>query len=106
MIPMRSVFLLALASVIALAQDYQRQVRSIPDAGRMSQYLDRMAAEPHHAGSPGSRAVAEYARGLFADFGLEVKIETFEALLPYPKARLLEMTAPVRYTAKHPILIL
>ena len=66
----------------------------------MSRYLDRMAAEPHHAGSPGSKAVAEYARGLFAEFGLDVKIETFEAMLPYPKGRLLEMTAPVRYTAK------
>jgi len=65
-----------------------------------AQDFERLAAEPHHAGSPGSRAAAEYARELFAGFGLEAKIETFEAMLPYPKSRLLEMTAPVRYVAR------
>ena len=98
--PMRIFFGLLLAGGLGLAQDFEQRVRQVPDAARMSKYFDRMAAEPHHAGSPGSKAVAEYARGLFAEFGLDVKIETFEALLPYPKARLLEMTAPVRYTAK------
>ena len=39
------------------------------------------AAEPQHAGSPGSKAVADYARALFADFGLDVQID-FEAMLP------------------------
>ena len=100
MISMRSLLGLALVAGVCSAQNYERRVRDLPDAARMNQYFDRMAAEPHHAGSPGSKAVADYARGLFAAFGLDVKIETFEAMLPYPKARLLEMTAPVRYTAK------
>ena len=59
-----------------------------------------MSAEPHIAGSPASKAVAEYTAGLFREWGLDVQIEEFEALLPYPKSRLLEMTAPVKFTAK------
>jgi N-acetylated-alpha-linked acidic dipeptidase len=96
---MRFLCLFLIAAMVG-AQDFERRARQIPDASRMARYFDRMGAEPHHAGSPGSKAVAEYARGLFAEFGLDVNIETFEALLPYPKGRLLEMTAPARYTAK------
>jgi N-acetylated-alpha-linked acidic dipeptidase len=43
--------------------------------------------------------VAEYALGLFREWGFDAHIETFEALLPYPTTRVLEMTAPVRYRA-------
>ena len=62
--------------------------------------MERMSAEPHIAGSPASKAVADYAAGLLRGWGLDTKVEQFEALLPYPKSRLLEMTAPVKYTAK------
>ncbi len=78
----------------------ESRLSDLPDAQRLARYFDRMAAEPHHAGSPGSRAVAEYARALFAEFGLDAQIESFEALLPYPQSRSLEMLAPLRYTAK------
>jgi N-acetylated-alpha-linked acidic dipeptidase len=52
------------------------------------------------AGSPASKAVADYAAGLMRSWGLDARIEEFEALLPYPTSRLLELTAPVRYRAK------
>src|SRR3984957_17856139 len=72
---------------------------AIPQRERMKIYMERMASKPHHAGSPGSRAVAEYALGLFKEWGFDAHIETFEALLPYPTSRVLEMTEPVRYRA-------
>jgi N-acetylated-alpha-linked acidic dipeptidase len=43
--------------------------------------------------------VAEYALGLFKEWGFDARIETFEALLPYPTSRVLEMTEPVRFRA-------
>src|SRR5437868_9546990 len=70
-----------------------------PQASRQKAYLERMARVPHHAGSPASRAVAEYALGLFKEFGLEAHIENFEALIPYPGTRSLEMTSPVKFRA-------
>jgi N-acetylated-alpha-linked acidic dipeptidase len=58
------------------------------------------ASEPHHAGSPGSRKVADYILEKFKSFGLDARIEEFEALMPYPTERVLEMTGPERYIAE------
>ncbi len=58
-----------------------------------------MAAEPHHAGSAGSRQVAEYVLGLMRSWGLDARIEEFDALLPYPTERRLELVAPKRFVA-------
>ena len=81
-------------------QALEAKARAIPDAARLRTYMERMSAEPHIAGSPQSRKVAEYALGLMKDWGLDARIEEFEALMPYPTSRVLEMTAPVKYRAK------
>ncbi len=78
----------------------EAKARAIPDPVRARQYLEKMAAEPHHAGSPASKAVAEYAAELLRSWGLEVEVEEFEALLPYPKSRTLELIAPSGFTPK------
>lgn len=75
----------------------EERARSLPQSERIRTYLKRMSASPHHAGSAGSKAVAEYALGLFKEWGLEARIDTFEALLPYPTTRVVEMTAPSRH---------
>jgi N-acetylated-alpha-linked acidic dipeptidase len=78
----------------------EQRARAMPDGTRIRAYMERMAGEPHIAGSPASKAVAEYLAALLKEWGLETRIEEFEALLPWPTARTLEMTAPVRYRAK------
>ena len=80
--------------------DREEQAKAIPQAERLRIYMDRMAAKPHHAGSPGSKAVADYLSAQLSDWGLDTHIETFQALIPYPTTRVLEMTAPVRFHAK------
>lgn len=84
----------------AAEREREAKARAIPQAERIRTYLERMSAKPHHAGSPGSKAVADYATALMKEWGLDSKQETFEALLPYPTMRTLEMTAPTRYKAK------
>jgi len=64
------------------------------------QWMKRMSARPHHVGSPGSRAVAEFIAEQFRSWGYETKIETFYPLFPTPKTRLLEMIAPEKFRAK------
>ncbi len=76
------------------------QARRLPEPKRIRSYMERMAQEPHHAGSPGSKKVAEYAADLLREWGLDVQVEEFEALLPYPTVRVLEMVGPVKYRAK------
>ena len=80
--------------------DLEEQAKAIPQAERLRIYMDRMAAKPHHAGSPGSKAVADYLAAQLTDWGFETRIETFQALIPYPTTRVLEMTSPVRFRAK------
>ena len=62
--------------------------------------MERMSARPHHAGSAGSKAVAEYILGEMKEWGLDAHLETFSALLPYPTSRSLEMIAPTRFRAR------
>jgi N-acetylated-alpha-linked acidic dipeptidase len=80
--------------------DLEDQAKAIPQAERLRIYMDRMAAKPHHAGSPGSKAVADYLAAQLTDWGLDTHIETFQALIPYPTTRVLEMTVPVRFRAR------
>src|SRR4051812_10588052 len=44
--------------------------RAIPKPENNREYMRTISAEPHHAGSPGSRKVAEYILGQFTSWGL------------------------------------
>ncbi len=79
---------------------FELRLRATAEANKIREFMTKMASEPHHAGSPASRAVAEYALERFKEFGLEARIESFDALIPYPTQRSLELIAPVRYVAR------
>jgi N-acetylated-alpha-linked acidic dipeptidase len=79
--------------------DREEQSLAIPEPGRIRLYMERIADKPHVAGSLASKAVADYAAAQLKEWGLDTRTETFEALLPYPTRRFLEMTSPVRYRA-------
>ena len=81
---------------VAAERQREEQFRKIPDSARLKEYMTAMAGEPHVAGRPGSRRVAEYAMQQFKSWGLEARIESFEALMPWPTERVLEMVAPTR----------
>lgn len=82
---------------VARQRELEQKLQIIPDPARMRSYVQRMSARPHQAGSPASKAVADYALRLFREWGLDAHIENFEALLPYPIKRGLVMTSPVEY---------
>lgn len=83
-----------------LRQPFEERLRATAESNKIREFMTRMASDPHHAGSPASRAVAEYALEKFKSFGLEARIDTFDAMIPYPTQRLLEVMGPIRYTAK------
>jgi N-acetylated-alpha-linked acidic dipeptidase len=91
---------LVLLALPAAAQSWEEKLRRLPQPDRVREYTRVMSEEPHHAGSPASRRVAEYVLGKFREWGLEAKIEEFEALLPTPRERLLELLEPERYAAR------
>lgn len=79
---------------------WERQARALPDAARIRATMEALAAAPHLAGTPGSKRAAEWILARLKEYGLDANIETFEALLPTPRARVLEMIAPTRFEAR------
>jgi N-acetylated-alpha-linked acidic dipeptidase len=61
--------------------------------------IQKLSAVPHHLGSPGSKANAEYILSLYKKWGWDAQIETFHVLFPTPKTRELEMISPATYKA-------
>ena len=61
--------------------------------------IKKLSAVPHHLGSPGDKANAEYILSLYKKWGWDAQIETFHVLFPTPKTRVLEMTSPTSYKA-------
>jgi N-acetylated-alpha-linked acidic dipeptidase len=86
-------------------QKLEVQAQAVPDSTKIRQYLDYIAAAPHHAGSPRSHEVAQHLQQMLRDWGLDPQIEQFEALMPYPTVRKVEVLGPKRFVAtlKEPV---
>ena len=89
-----------LGSSAEAERSLEQKYRSVPQPQNLREYMQAISEEPHHAGSPGSRKVAEYMVGKFKSWGLNAAIEQHEALMPYPTERAVELVAPERYAAK------
>ncbi|HEY3886441.1 MAG TPA: transferrin receptor-like dimerization domain-containing protein, partial [Vicinamibacterales bacterium] len=76
------------------------QFRAIPKPANLRERMRVISESAHHAGSPGSKKVADYILSQFKSFGLNASIEEFDALMPYPTERSLELVAPEHYQAK------
>jgi len=88
-------------SAEAAAAERQREVaaESAIDRAELRSWLERLAARPHHVGSAWGRANAEWMRDLFASWGYQARIETFDVLFPTPVERSLELLEPTRFVA-------
>ncbi|MCH8250602.1 MAG: M28 family peptidase [Proteobacteria bacterium] len=85
------------------ASNAQRNIESRLDASidknEMDQWLRRMSAKPHHAGSAAGKENAEFIASLFESWGYDVEIAEYEILLPTPKVREVELVAPTQFSA-------
>lgn len=78
---------------------WEEKFRMTPHPDSLRTFMRWITEEPHHAGGPGSKKVAEYILAKFRTWGLDANIETFEALMPMPLERSVELIAPEAYTA-------
>jgi N-acetylated-alpha-linked acidic dipeptidase len=85
---------------LAAEQSWEAKAHAIPDPQRVRNTIQKLADKPHLAGTPASKAVADYLAGQLREWGLETHVEEFEALLPTPQHRALEMTEPKAYHAR------
>ncbi len=78
---------------------WEQKFRGIPDPAKVRENMRRMSARPHHVGSPYDKDNAEWLVAQLKSYGLDAKIEQFEALFPTPKSRKLELLGPEKFEA-------
>ena len=79
---------------------WEQKFRALPDTNNLRENMRRLSARPHHVGSPYDKDNAEWLVAQLKSYGLDAKIEEFEALFPTPKSRKLELLGPTKFTAK------
>jgi N-acetylated-alpha-linked acidic dipeptidase len=79
----------------------ERRFLQSTDPERIRETHRFVAGEPHMAGSPRDRHLAEWIRDAFRGAGLDdVAITTHDVLLPWPEHVSVEMTAPRQWRAR------
>ncbi len=87
------------ASQLAAQARREMQARAVPQRDTLRSLVRTMAAVPHEAGTERSHHVAELLLARFKAMGFDARIEQFEAWMPRPVSRTLELVAPEHYTA-------
>lgn len=67
---------------------------ALPRPENTERYLFKLTEEPHIAGSPQSKAVAEYIHSKYVEWGLDSKLVEYHVYLPYPKSVHVKMVEP------------
>jgi len=65
----------------------------------LDEWMKKLAAKPHHVGSPYGKKNAQYMADLFEEWGYETEIAEYQVLFPTPKERLLEMEGDTTWKA-------
>ncbi|MGH9792413.1 MAG: M28 family peptidase, partial [Candidatus Acidiferrales bacterium] len=81
-------------------RDLEKRFDASLNKENLREWMKFISSRPHHVGSPHSKAVAEYIAEKFRSWGYETRIDEYQVLFPTPKLRLLEMTAPEKFTAR------
>jgi N-acetylated-alpha-linked acidic dipeptidase len=81
-------------------RDWEAKFRTLPSPQNQRDFMQRLSARPHHVGSPYDKDNAEWMLSKFKEWGLDASIESFDVLFPTPKARLVELVEPTKFTAK------
>ena len=81
-------------------REWEARFSALPSADSARSYMRRLSGQPHHIGSPGGRANAEWMRDQFRSWGWTADIEVFHVLFPVPTLRRLELLGPKGYVAR------
>jgi N-acetylated-alpha-linked acidic dipeptidase len=81
-------------------REWETKFRALPDPKMLRASMERLSARPHNVGTPYDKDNAEWILARFKEWGWNAHIETFDVLYPTPKRRVVELTAPYRFSAK------
>jgi N-acetylated-alpha-linked acidic dipeptidase len=72
-------------------RQWEEKFRAIPSTDNLRSFMERLAAHPHHVGSPSDKDNADWIAAKFKEFGLDTHTEQFDVLYPTPKERVVEL---------------
>lgn len=78
----------------------EQRFDALLDPNDQRDWLEQLAAEPNHVGSPHDKANAEFMLARYLEWGWDARIERFDVLYPTPKKISLALLAPVNYKAR------
>ena len=81
-------------------QRYETRFKELVSAESCEQQLRYLTEDPHPAGTPNSRKVAEYLQAEFESYGLQVRVYEYDVYLPYPREVHVELLSPVQHLAR------
>src|SRR6266852_8476993 len=97
--PVSNIYGFSARSAVA-ERSVERRFVALPSADNARDAHAFLTAEPHVAGSPRDRVLAEWVRDRWREYGLEqVEIVEHQVLLPFPIDALVEMTSPTPWRA-------
>lgn len=70
----------------ATQKQLEEKFLALSRAENAEKYLFKLTEEPHIAGSPESKAVADYINSKYLEWGLDSKLVEYQVYLPYPKS--------------------
>ncbi len=82
---------------VAQQREWEEKLRALPEPDNLRERMRIITEEPHIAGLPGSKKVADYILSEFQSFGLNAWIEETQALMPLPTERHVELIEPESY---------
>jgi N-acetylated-alpha-linked acidic dipeptidase len=83
-------------------QKWEQRYLAIPNGAQCEKYLQRLTSEPHVAGTPGDRRVAQFIFDEFKRDGLNPEMVVYKVLLSYPKNSAVDLVEPERVKLANP----
>jgi N-acetylated-alpha-linked acidic dipeptidase len=81
-------------------RELEKRFDALLNPDNLRDRLKRLSARPHHIGSVYNKENADFIASQFRSWGFDTQLEQFDVLFPTPKTRLVEMTAPEKFTLK------
>jgi N-acetylated-alpha-linked acidic dipeptidase len=83
----------------AASRDAQARAEKVfldtPTPNRARQWLSQLTEDPHVAGTPQEKALADFVLARFKEFGLDAELRRYDVFLNHPQHVSLRMTSPV-----------
>ncbi len=83
-----------------IQQKLEKQFDTLLKASDIDYFIKTLSAHPHNLGSAGDKANVQFILQKYKEWGFDARIDTFYALFPTPKTRLLEAVSPIKYKAQ------